>query len=364
MPRLATTVLVLLLCPLASAQAGEGVLEINHACAVNGGCFSGDPSGYPVTIDGSAGRSYRLTGDLVVPNQNTDGIFVTANGVTIDLAGFQIAGPVTCSGGTGSVSCGPAGTGIGIHARQLGLPIPSSADFTTIRNGSVVGMGANGILARKGARIDSVLVRQCASTGIRAEEDSLVTNSRAFLNGGLGIWGPNGDVSIAGNRIADSGGFTVSGVTEIGGNSCDDGRCSRVPRRRFYLTTGLVNGAAPLTACASGFHMASLWEIFDTSNLRYETSLGFNEADSGSGPPASPAGSTAYGWVRTGFVASSVFTGVPGTSNCDSWTTATGNGTAVRLSTNWNTLNTGPSPSWVALESSCTLIRRTWCVED
>jgi hypothetical protein len=50
---------------LASAGwAGDGVLEINRACAVNTGCFSGDGPGFPVTIDGTAGKSYRLTGDL------------------------------------------------------------------------------------------------------------------------------------------------------------------------------------------------------------------------------------------------------------------------------------------------------------
>ena len=36
------------------AGAGDGVLEINHACAQSG-CFSGDGAGYPVNIDGSAG---------------------------------------------------------------------------------------------------------------------------------------------------------------------------------------------------------------------------------------------------------------------------------------------------------------------
>ena len=44
--------------------AGDGVLEINQTCAVETGCFSGDGPGFPVTIDGTAGKSYRLTGDL------------------------------------------------------------------------------------------------------------------------------------------------------------------------------------------------------------------------------------------------------------------------------------------------------------
>ncbi len=32
-----------------SAYAVDGVLEINHACATAGGCFSGDTAGYPAT---------------------------------------------------------------------------------------------------------------------------------------------------------------------------------------------------------------------------------------------------------------------------------------------------------------------------
>ena len=44
--------------------------------------------------------------------------------------------------------------------------------------------------------------------------------------------------------------------------------------RKFYLTQALHNGAQALSACAQGYHMASLWEIHDTSNLRYDTDLG------------------------------------------------------------------------------------------
>src|SRR4029450_11293782 len=42
------------------------------------------------------------------------------------------------------------------------------------------------------------------------------------------------------------------------------------PRRLFYLTTSRVNALGALNACAAGFHFASLWEIFDTSNLKYD----------------------------------------------------------------------------------------------
>ena len=56
--------------------------------------------------------------------------------------------------------------------------------------------------------------------------------------------------------------------------------------RKFYLTQTGFTGSQALTACANGYHMASLWEILDPSNLRYNTTLGFTTQDSGFGPPS------------------------------------------------------------------------------
>ncbi|MFX1355393.1 MAG: hypothetical protein ACFFGP_15680, partial [Promethearchaeota archaeon] len=55
--------------------------------------------------------------------------------------------------------------------------------------------------------------------------------------------------------------------------------------RQYYLTdtpTGFT-GADADTACAAGYHMASLYEILDTSNLKYNTDLGQTREDSGEG---------------------------------------------------------------------------------
>ena len=79
-----------------AAIASEGVLEINQTCAVQTGCFAGDAAGLPVTI--TASGSYRLTSNLAVLNENTDGIQVGADDVSIDLNGLAIQVPVTCSG--------------------------------------------------------------------------------------------------------------------------------------------------------------------------------------------------------------------------------------------------------------------------
>jgi hypothetical protein len=48
-------------------------------------------------------------------------------------------------------------------------------------------------------------------------------------------------------------------------------------RRKFYVTPTLHDGAHALSACATGYHMASLWEIHDTSNLTYDTDLGVTQ---------------------------------------------------------------------------------------
>jgi hypothetical protein len=64
---------------------------------------------------------------------------------------------------------------------------------------------------------------------------------------------------------------------------------STVPRK-YYMTRDRYDGAHALTACAAGYHMASLWEIHETSNLRYDTELGLTRGDSGCGPPNSFSG--------------------------------------------------------------------------
>lgn len=99
-------------------QASDGVREIDSACAFGPGCFSGDAPGLPVTIDGSAGRSYRLTTDLVlVPFAPPVAaiIDITTSDVTLDLNGYAIASCLTTTCPNVSVaSAGILGSGPGI----------------------------------------------------------------------------------------------------------------------------------------------------------------------------------------------------------------------------------------------------------
>jgi len=130
--------------------------------------------------------------------------------------------------------------------------------------------------------------------------------------------------------------------------------------RSYYLTITAHAGDSALTACANGFHMASLWEILDPSNLRYETALGRAEDDSGGGPPAN-----AQGWVRTGFPASADGA-VPGTANCSAWTSSLPGefGTTVLLNSAWNDPPPAAMGPWLAVRHLCNDPRWVWCVED
>ena len=139
------------------------------------------------------------------------------------------------------------------------------------------------------------------------------------------------------------------------------GKQQRGPRK-YYLTQSQHDGSQTLSACAEGYHMASLWEIHDPSNLRYDTTLGFTTADSGSGPPASL---NSNGWIRTGNVASPG-SGVLGQSNCSAWTTAasTATGSVAGLHFSWTAgVVTVVSP-WYGVEATCDTNVRVWCVQD
>jgi hypothetical protein len=129
-------------------------------------------------------------------------------------------------------------------------------------------------------------------------------------------------------------------------------------RRAFYFANVGADGDEPLTACDTGFHMASIWEIFDVSNLRYDTVRGTTLPDSGSGPPTN-----AIGWVRTGYDGST--NNSPGISGCSSWSSdsAAHWGTVVHLGIGWADSAVRITP-WSGDTQTCNLGAGVWCVED
>ena len=139
-----------------AASAVDGVIEINQAKALAGGVTSGDAAGFPVTI--STPGSYRLTGNLTLPDPDTTGIHVTADDVHIDLNGFAI-----------SESSASLGTGSGITAESDGKDCaqgPFAAERLTVVNGSVLSMGDYGICAGRGSRFERVTAARNGGAGI------------------------------------------------------------------------------------------------------------------------------------------------------------------------------------------------------
>jgi hypothetical protein len=137
--------------------------------------------------------------------------------------------------------------------------------------------------------------------------------------------------------------------------------------RHFYLTRTLHTPVQAPTACAEGYHFASIWEIADPSSLRYNTALGLTSSDSGTGPPTAKKVDTsiliAQGWVRTGYDAFSSRT--PGQANCNAWGTNSelARGTVANLPSNW----TGGDQDigvWNTEVQPCDSPNWVWCVQD
>ncbi len=156
-----------------TAHAGDDRIEINHACATGPGCTPSDAPGYPVTLNATSGKSYVLTSDLVVPSRNTSGVTLIAPGMTIDLNGFAIV-LLGCQ----SLGCAPlAGAGYGIESAQA---------EHTVRNGSIVAMGADGLNLGDGATVEHLRVRWNGGAGVIVGENAQVTGVKSTKNGSDG----------------------------------------------------------------------------------------------------------------------------------------------------------------------------------
>ena len=171
----------------ASAWATDGVIEINQARALAGGVTAGDTAGFPVTI--SVPGSYRLTGNLTVPDANTTAINIRSDNVSLDLNGFTIAGPNTCnlSAGPPAVTCTANGSGVGVF----------SDSKTDVRNGIIRGFGSEGIIIF-GGKLTDLRVSESGGIGVRAlTNPAIVHRVISEQNGGAGF-------NIAAGIVAES----------------------------------------------------------------------------------------------------------------------------------------------------------------
>jgi len=165
------------------------------------------------------------------------------------------------------------------------------------------------------------------------------------------VWTVNGElISRDALGMRPDGLQSGTGVSAVAGGG-----------RHFYLTNASFASNQALTACASGYHMASLWELIDPSNLTYDYDHpdAHTKADSGQGPP-----SLWYGRVRTGTDSSNSSTA--GTGNCNNWTSVSGSdsGGFVRLTRTWETPPAEIGGIWDATSFACSSVGPVWCVRD
>ena len=193
--RLALAALFVAAIPATALAGSSFIIKINLSTAMNGNVTPGDLAGFPVTI--TRPGTYQLEGNLDLRKQlnpqNVNAIQVTADDVTIDLGGFEIIGPVTCSGRP--LVCTPAGgTGDGIS---------SSNRNVTVMDGTIRGMGDDGVVLNDNAIVKSLRVLNNGGDGIAADDASIVENCTASSNGDQGIQVGQGGI-VRGNTVSDN----------------------------------------------------------------------------------------------------------------------------------------------------------------
>lgn len=280
------TILLLIVAHVGPASASDGVLEINQACAAVG-CFPGDAPGLPVQIQGAAGTAFRLTSNLTATGSAI--VISTDEAVALDLNGFAIRGPGSCSGTLGSISCtGLAGAGIDVSA-------PLGQLQTRIRNGFVSGFGhavrvisgsatgslrisdlqiessGNGILGSDSASADLIVersvVRRTVGACISWRWDVDVRESQIMDCGGVGVSVPGRRVGIADSRIErvtlggiDCGDFSTIRAVEViaaGGTGIQCGRSCQI------IGSKIVNGLG--SGIATGYLASIVDNVVDSN---------------------------------------------------------------------------------------------------
>jgi hypothetical protein len=211
----------------------DGVVLINQATVMAAG-------GFPYTI--SQPGSYRLSGNLTVPDANTTAIFMNNDNITLDLNGFNILGPTVCVG-VPVTSCSPTGTGYGVDfGRRRNI---------SVRNGSVRGMGSVGIAGDDGStggQVENIHADSNGGLGIIIGYGK-VTGNTATGNGQVGVLAANSVVTGNTATLNATDGFVVLDSTANGNVSSRNGRAG------FNAGGGLVSGNTATLNGSNGFNV-------------------------------------------------------------------------------------------------------------
>jgi hypothetical protein len=225
-----------------SLLAVDGVVLIDQSHALTGGVTPGDAPGFPVTI--SQPGSYRLSGNLTVPDLDTIAIQITSDFVTLDLNGFSIIGPVVCT--RNPTSCPTAGKGVGVLSG--GDPTTNGPRGVRVLNGSVHGMGNFGIfMTGDGSIVERISVSSNAGGGLIVAGD--VSEIAASLNGAFGIFAISVRGSIAVDNAKDGIVLDASGGVGIGNiSSFNGGNGMSVPNGTVTGNTIVRNNLVGITS--------------------------------------------------------------------------------------------------------------------
>jgi len=237
-------VLAVVVLGISGAAFATDVKGITMVSVTAGQFTPGDTMGFPLTISKSG--SYKLLENLTVPNANTTAILVTADNVTIDLNGFAILGPTVCT--VDPVVCSPTGTGKGIDA--------TGHINIKVYNGTVSGMGNDGISTGNDATIENVHVQSNGRYGLivgGGPGNGIVRGNTATMNGNAGI--ATGGV-VSGNTANgnhDAGIFCGSGCT-VSGNTANDNGSDGIS-----VSTGIANGNSAIYNHGYGLNFTSIY---------------------------------------------------------------------------------------------------------
>jgi hypothetical protein len=163
---------------------------------------------------------------LTVPDENTTAILISADHVTVDLNGFAIIGPNTCtvtSTAPTVVNCSATGSGSGIEG-VIGFAPENLAVF----NGTIRGMGNSGVRFFFG-RVERVRVISNGAFGIELpvgaavggpSAGSIISGNWAVRNGFIGI-NAGERAAVSGNVASfnGDGGISTGEASTVSGNT-------------------------------------------------------------------------------------------------------------------------------------------------